>query len=178
MTSASAYGSETGLDWSVRAMHDATERVNRIIASDLARAFAAIGEAVWWITIINDTLRHRHREAYDQAVTLMSPNPLATLNGLRSVRNRIGHEVDLVDFIEPVATRPDRGDGRITAWAWRTVPPPVRGERTAGQHSRDITLHRDYETALASQNIWQPFMVATGFFGQVSRVRSGEVGTA
>jgi hypothetical protein len=48
----------------MRAMNDATDRINKIASSDRPRAFAAIGEAVWWIIIVNDTLRHRHRAAY------------------------------------------------------------------------------------------------------------------
>ncbi len=74
----------------------------------------------------------------------------------------------------------DRGaaDGRITAWAWRTVPPPEQGERTDRQYRRDLDLHQAYQRTLADQNIWQPFMLATGFFGQVFRVLGGEIGTA
>jgi hypothetical protein len=176
MNAPAEYGPTTALEWSVMAMNDATDRVNKIAASDLPRAFAVIGEAVWWITIVNDTLRHSHRTAYDQASALTSPDPADTTNGLRSVRNRIGHKVDLVDFIHPVAAREWSADGRITAWAWKPVPPPEQGDRTDRQHRRDLELHRAYESALAGQNIWQPFMLATGFFGQVFRVLSGEIG--
>jgi len=155
--------------WSIKAMDDATERVNRIPASDLAAGFAAIGESVWWITIVDDTLRRTYRAEYKQAFKLTFPDPKDTLEGLRSVRNRVGHEVDLVSFIEPVASRSDRGDGRITAWAWRSVSPPKR---------RDDRLHEAYERALAGQNIWQPFGLATGFFSQVARIFNGEIGDA
>lgn len=176
MTTSAEYGPGTALDWSFQAMRDATDRVNKIPASDLPRAFAAIGEAVWWITIVNDTLRHSHPAAYEQGAVLTSPDPSQTLDGLRSVRNRIGHEVDLVDFIQPVASREWSADGRITAWAWKPVKPPEQGERTGGQHRRALKIHQAYESALAGQNIWQPFMLAEGFFGQVLRVLSGEIG--
>ena len=178
MTAGEDYGPKTALDWSIRAMNEATDRVNKIAASDLPSAFAAIGEAVWWITIVHDTLRHNQRAAYDKAAVLTFPDPMDTINGLRSVRNRIGHTVDLVDFVQPVAAREWSADGRITAWAWRPVPPPEQGERTDRQHRHDLELHRAYESALAGQNIWQPFMLATGFFGQVLRVISGEIGAA
>ena len=160
------------------AMNDATDRVNKIGASGLPRAYAAIGEAVWWITIVNDTLRHGHRDAYEQAAALTFPGPADTINGLRSVRNRIGHKADLVDFIHPVAAREWSADGRITAWAWKAVAPPAQGDRTGRQHRRDLELHRAYDNALAGQNIVGPFMLATGFFGQVFRVLSGEIGAA
>lgn len=68
------YGPKTALDWSIRAMDEATDRVNKIAASDLPSAFAASSEAVWWITIVNDTLRHNHRAAYDKAAAA-SHNP-------------------------------------------------------------------------------------------------------
>jgi hypothetical protein len=177
MTAFAEYGSATALEWSLMAMNDATDRVNKIAASDLPGAFAAIGEAVWWITIVNDTLRHNHPAAYQQAAGLTSPDPADTINGLRSVRNRIGHKVDLVDFICPVAAREWSADGRITAWAWKPVPPPDQSDRTGRQHKRDLELHHGYTSALADRNIWQPFMLATGFFGQVFRVLGGEIGT-
>jgi hypothetical protein len=172
------YGPATALDWSMKALNDATDRVNKIAASDLPRAFAAIGEAVWWVTIVNDGLRHNYRAAYEQAATLTSPDPAGTLNGLRSVRNRIGHKVDLVDYIQPVASREWSADGRVTAWAWQPVAPPEQGDRSGAQHRRDAELHRAYERELASKNIWQPFMLATGFFSQVLRVLNGEIGAA
>ena len=56
----------------MKALNYAADRVNKIAASDLPQAFAAIGEAVWWFTIVNDSLRHNHRAAYDQAATLSS----------------------------------------------------------------------------------------------------------
>jgi hypothetical protein len=161
----------------MKALNDATDRVNKIAASDLPRAFAAIGEAVWWVTIVNGSLRRNHRAAYGQAATLTSPDPADTLNGLRSVRNRIGHKVDLVDYIQPVASREWSADGRITAWAWKPVAPPEQGDRAGAQHRRDVELHQAYERALAGQNIWQPLMLATGFFSQVLRVLNGEIGT-
>ena len=48
--------------WSIEAMDDATERINRIPASNLAGAFAAIGESVWWATIVDDTLKLTYQE--------------------------------------------------------------------------------------------------------------------
>jgi hypothetical protein len=160
-------GANDALLWSIKAMNAATDRVNRIPADDLPAGFAAIGESVWWITIVDDTLRRHYRDAYDRAFSFTSPDPQDTLAGLRLVRNRVGHEVDLVAFVEPVASRRDPGDGRITAWAWRSVPPPRR---------RSDQYHEAYERTLAGQNILQPFGLAMGFFGQVGRIVNGEIG--
>jgi hypothetical protein len=149
--------SSAALDWSVAAMNAATERVNRINAVGLAEAFAAIGEAVWWITVVDDNVRDRHGKAYRRATRATTPNPTDTMRGLRSARNRICHEVEVVDFIVPVGSRPDRGDGRVSAWAWQSVPPP------RSHASRDIAGHAAYESALAGQNIVYTFGLATGF---------------
>jgi hypothetical protein len=161
------YGPGVALDWSMRAMRDAVTRVNKIAAADLPSGFAAIGEAVWWITIASDSLRRTYPDKYHRAIGLVIPNPSDTILGLRSVRNRIGHEVELVDFIEPIASRPDPGDGRITAWVWRHVPPPSGEGLTEGQHKSELKYHRAYETAVVDGgqggNIVYTFGLVTGF---------------
>lgn len=143
-------------------MNAATDRVNRIHAIGLAEAFAAIGEAVWWITVVDDNVKARHGKAYRRAERATTPNPTETMRGLRSARNRICHEVEVVDFIAPFGSRLDRGDGRISAWAWQSVPPP--------RAARDLAGHRAYESALAGQNIVYTFGVATGFLDLAQRV--------
>jgi hypothetical protein len=161
------YGPGVALDWSMRAMHDAVTRVNKIPAADLPTGFAAIGEAVWWITIASDSLRRPDPDKYHRALELVTPNPSDTMLGLRSVRNRIGHEVELVDFIEPIASRPDPGDGRITAWVWRHVPLPSGEGLTEGQYHSELKYHRAYETAVVDGgqggNIVYTFGLVTGF---------------
>jgi hypothetical protein len=150
MATTTNYGPKIALGWSMQAMHDATDRVNKVPAHDPARAFAAIGEAVWWITIVSDSLRNANPAKYSRALGLTTPNPDDTLLGLRSVRNRIGHQVDLVDFIHPIASRPDRGDGRITAWVWRHVEPPSRENMTTGQYKAAVRAHQAYEKAVVA----------------------------
>ena len=55
----------SALQWSITAMSDTTERLPRVRAWDRPRAFAVIGEAVWWVTIVDATLVRHHPEAYD-----------------------------------------------------------------------------------------------------------------
>jgi hypothetical protein len=43
-------GATTALDCSIAAMTASTDRVNRIHAASVEEAFAATGEALWWIT--------------------------------------------------------------------------------------------------------------------------------
>jgi hypothetical protein len=180
MTTADPYGPDVALDWSVMAMNDATDRVNKIAESNLPHTFAAIGEAVWWITIINDSLRHNHRTAYDRAIELTMPSPAATLLGLRSVRNCVGHEVDLVDFVQPIASRPDPGDGRITAWAWSHVRPPTPERRTKREYEGALRCHQAYEAAVVEDgqggNIVYTFGLVTGFLRLAHERRLDETG--
>lgn len=157
MTSSSPPNPTAALDWSVAAMNAATNRVNMVNASGKPEAFAVIGEAVWWITVVDDNLRARYGKAYSQAEKGTTPRPGETMRGLRSARNRICHEVEVVDFIEAIGSRANRGDGRITAWAWRSVPPP------RSRATRDIAGHNACEAVLAGQNIVQTFGLATGF---------------
>jgi hypothetical protein len=52
----------SALRWSITAMSDTAQRLSQVAAWDRARAFAAIGEAVWWVTIVDATLmRHPWR---------------------------------------------------------------------------------------------------------------------
>jgi hypothetical protein len=156
------------LGWSVEAMNAAADRVNRIPSVDAVGAFAAIGEALWWVTVVNDTLRSRHRVAYGTALNSQTPPVDDVIDGLRSIRHRIGHEVDLVEIVEPVAQRADPGDGRITAWRWREVPPPTRND------ARDLKGYAAYQRAVAGVNIVQTFMQAIGFLKQAHRLATAE----
>ena len=95
----------SALQWSITAMTATAERLPRIRAADLPRAFTVIGEAVWWVTIVDATLVRHHPDAYDRVMTAQTPTQRQrveeTLAGLRFVRNRIGDEADLAEFIEP-----------------------------------------------------------------------------
>ena len=162
MSESAAFSRELAHSWSVEAMNAAADRVNKIPATDTDLAFAAFGEAVWWITVVNDALAKRYPEAYAAALKFQTPRVEETIAGLRSVRHRIAHEVDLFDFITPVGSRPDYyGDGRITAWCWKSVGPPTRSD------SRDVEGHKAYETAVAGQNVVHIFTFALSFLRQV-----------
>jgi hypothetical protein len=50
----------SALQWAVTAMSDTTDRLPRARVWDRPRAFALIGEAVWWVTIVDATLVRHH----------------------------------------------------------------------------------------------------------------------
>ena len=90
-------------------MRDATGRLAAVTGRDRPRAFAAISEAVWWVTIVDATLVRHHPDTYD-AVLAGQAQPErgqieGTLSGLRFVRNRMGQYLDPVDFIQPAEGR-------------------------------------------------------------------------
>jgi hypothetical protein len=160
-------GEVSALLWSITAMSDTTQRLPRVRAGDRARAFAVIGEAVWWVTIVDATLVRHHPDAYDAVMAGQVPAERrlieGTLAGLRFVRNRIGHEADLAEFIEPGAPGPGAGDGRITAWTWKPVPEPALASMPLRGQAWEMTRYRAYQAQLAGHAIGEIFGRATEF---------------
>ena len=132
-------------------MDSAILRVNQ--TTNLMSAFAAIGEAVWWITVVDKTFEKTTE--YGNAI-LAGQHPSQVLAGLRSICNRMAHDVDLVDFAGLEAVRPDPGDGRIAAWVWQRVSPPVT------KSSREYRNYEEYCTALGARAVVEAFTVASG----------------
>ena len=157
----------SALQWSITAMSDTTERLPRVRAGDRPRAFAVIAEAVWWVTIVDATLVRHHPDAYDAVMASQAPAERRlieeTLAGLRFVRNRMGHEVDHVDFIHPEASRPGPGDGRITAWTWNSVPEPALASLPPRGQAWEMTRYRAYQAQLAGHTIGETFGRAAAF---------------
>jgi hypothetical protein len=160
-------GEVSALLWSITAMSDATERLPMVRASDRLQAFAAIGEAVWWVTIVDATLVRHHPDAYDAVMAGQAPAERVliegTLAGLRFVRNRIGREVDHVGFIHPQASRPGSRDGRITAWTWKSVPEPALGSLPPRGQAWEMTRYRAYQAQLAGHTVGEIFARAAAF---------------
>src|SRR5450432_3807978 len=71
----------SALEWSVTAMRDVTDRLPRVKAADRQRAFAVVGEAVWWVTIVDGTLVRHHPEAYDCVMAAQAPAERLLIEG-------------------------------------------------------------------------------------------------
>jgi len=157
----------SAFDWAITAMRDATGRLVRVTGRDRPRAFAAIGEAMWWVTIVDATLVRYHPDAYDQ---VMAGQPGTerrlieeTLSGLRFVRNRMGQYLDPADFIQPVEkVRSGPGDG-IMAWTWKSVPRPALAPLAPRGQAWEMTRYRAYEAQLAGHPVGETFERATAF---------------
>jgi hypothetical protein len=150
----------SALAWSITAMSDTTGRLSRARTADRPRAFAAIAEAVWWITMVDATLVRHHPDAYDSVMTGQNPSQRQlveeTLTGLRFIRNRIGDEADLAEFVAA-------GEGRITGWTWKPVPEPALASLSPRGQEWEMTRYRAYQAYLAGHAIGETFGRATEF---------------
>jgi hypothetical protein len=156
------------LQWSISAMHDTTERLARVEGWDQPRAFVLIGEAVWWVTIVDATLVRYHLVgAYDAVLANQTPAQRrlieGALAGLRFVRNRIGDEVDLDEFIDPDAPGPGAGEGPVTGWTWKSVPEPALASLSPRAQSWEMRRYREYQAQLAGHTIGEIFGRAVAF---------------
>jgi hypothetical protein len=157
----------SALQWSITAMSDTIERLPRVRAANQPRAFAVIGEAVWWVTIVDATLVRHHPDEYD---AVLAGQPAAerqriegTLAGLRFVRNRMGQDVDHVDFIRPDPGPAGTSDDRITAWTWTSLPEPELDSLPPRGQAWEMTRYGAYQAQLAGRTIGEIFGRATAF---------------
>ncbi len=147
-------------------MIDTTDRLPRMRGLDRARAFAVIGEAVWWVTIVDGTLVRYHPEVYDRVLSERLPADRAvieeTLAGLRFVRNRMGHDVDHVDFIH---LRPGRADrvNCVTDWRWSRLPEQTFDWLSPRGQEWEAARYRAYQHQLAGHTIGDTFTRAASF---------------
>ncbi len=148
-------------------MSDSTGRLPRVRAGDRPRAFAAIGEAVWRVTIVDATLVRHHPAAYDAMLAGQAPAERRlieeSLAGLRFVRNRIGGEADLAEFIEPGVPGPGAGKGRLTGWTWKPVPEPALASLPPRAQAWEMSRYRAYQAQLAGHTIGETFGRAAEF---------------
>jgi hypothetical protein len=160
------------LQWSITAMSDTTDRLLKVAAWDRPRAFAVIGEAVWWVTIVDATLVRHHLDAYDRVMAGQPPaerqRTEGTLAGLRFVRNRIGGQADLAEFIEPSQTGQDSREGPITGWTWKPVPEPALASLPPRGRAWEKTRYRAYQAQLAGRTIGETFGRTAAFLKQAA----------
>jgi hypothetical protein len=166
--------SETGaLGWAIVAMRDTTDRLGKVRASDRAQAFAVIGEAVWWVTIVDATLVRYYPDVYDDTLAGLAVRRRrvteATFGGLRFVRNRMGYYADHADFIEPTRSADGASDAPITEWTWRSLPVPAMDSLPPRGQEWELSRHQAYQDRLAGRPVGETFAVASAFLALVSR---------
>jgi hypothetical protein len=171
----------SALSWALTAMRDTTERLGRVRASDRAQAFAVIGEAVWWVTIVDATLVRYYPEDYDAALAGLPDQQRRaveiTLAGLRFVRNRMGYHADHADFIRPC---PDEsgGDAPITEWTWRSLPAPAVAALPPRGQEWELSRYEAYQDLLAGHPVGETFSRTAAFHDLVVRTARVSAGGA
>jgi len=154
----------SALQWSVTAMSEATGRLAGVKVWDRPRALAAIGEAVWWITMVDATLVRHHPGIYDAAKAAQGPAQGLvdqTLAGLRFVRNWMGRDGGLGEVVETGGLT--AGNRRITHWTWRPAPEPVLAAFPPRGRAWEIARYRAYQAHLVGDTIGQTFGRAVTF---------------
>ena len=170
------------LGWTIVAMRETIDRLLRARASDHPHGFAAISEAVWWVTLVDATLVRYHPDLYDAVLEGHGAAERevieGTFGGLRFVRNWMGYHLDTSDFIEPRCP-PARGEqprgeqhspgaGPIAAWTWRSLPEPALAELPARGQEWEMTRYREYQARLADRPVGETFDRAAAFLLRAS----------
>ena len=162
----------SALRWAITAMSDTTGRLARVGAWDRPRACAVIGEAVWWVTIVDATLVRHHVGAYDAAMAGQAPAQRQlveeTLAGLRFVRNQIGGKADIGEFIEPGEAGPGAVEGHITGWTWKSAPEPAVASLPPSGQAWEMTRYQAYQAQLAAHTVGDVFGPAAAFLKMVA----------
>ncbi len=153
----------SALAWSVIAMSEAAERLAAVSGEDRPRALAAVGEAVWWVTMVDATLVRHHRGIYDDVLAASGAaqrrQTEQALAGLRFARNRIGRGIGLVELIGAE----DTGTGRALGWIWQPVPEPKLGHLRPRGRAWEMARYRAYQAGLAGHTIGETFRRAVAF---------------
>lgn len=141
------------IDWSVTAMAEAASRFAAAGAWEPRRTAAALGETVWWVTLVDATLVRYYPQAYENALARKAVRRRQleeTLEGLRYVRNQLGHGADPTEFISPA---PGDADG----WTWRPLPQPDLGDLTPRARGWELSRYRAYQGRLAERAVARTF---------------------
>jgi hypothetical protein len=165
-------GEASALDWSISAMVETIDRLPRVKAWDGARAMAVIGEAVWWVTIVDATMVRYHPDTYDQILAdALSADRIAiedSLAGLRYVRNHMGHDIDHVDFVMGAPRNRGRAADRIANWRWRPLPQPCLTTLSPDAQEWEMDRYRAYQGRLAHHVVGEAFSRARVFLADVA----------
>lgn len=172
----------SALEWAIIGMRDTTERLGRVRPADCSQAFAVIGEAVWWVTIVDATMVRYHPHEYEAALAHL---PLAerrrtegTFGGLRFVRNRMGYHADHSEFIRPAgAGAPDSADP-ITGWTWRPLEEPALDALGPRGQTWEMKRYSAYQRWLAERTMEETFQCSSALLALAANLagRAGDVG--
>ncbi len=140
------------LGWVENAMNAAADRMIDVERSQPELAFAAIGETLWWVCILDDALRRRFSRRYT-ALSREDPYTQDLLNALRHARNRFAHSLEIVEYVEPTDFTGGAWEGGYRVlWKWASLPELPKGRGKSGEEL--------YEQILAGKDVKQSLVQA------------------
>jgi hypothetical protein len=154
------------IDWSVIAMTESAARLAVAGAWDLHHVAAAVGETVWWVTLVDATLVRYHLRVYENALAskaVRRRKTELTLEGLRYVRNQLGKSVEPDEFV-CCAIGDDGGSG----WVWRPLPEPGLDGLASRARQWELSRYRAYLERLAGRDVVRTFARCTEFLAQAA----------
>ena len=156
--------------WWITAMSDMTAALSQLRASDRRRAFAAIDDTVWGVTIVDAAMVRDHIGVYDEVLAAQVPAERRaieeTLAGLRFVRNRIGRGAEFREFVEP--DRPGEGKASVTGWTWKSAPRPALASLPPRARAWETKRYQAYQTQLAGHTIGEIFERVAAFLNMIA----------
>jgi hypothetical protein len=152
-------------------MANTVQRLDSAAATDLPEALTVISEAVWWITIVDATMKRYHPGVYDDALAELDPAARraaeGTFAGLRFVRSEMGYRADPCDFIRPQPGKGGAGEAAVAAWIWKPVPAPELEPVLRPSRAWEISPHQQYRTYLANHPVEQTISRVAALLTQV-----------
>jgi hypothetical protein len=139
------------IDWSVTAMTEATGKLAVAAGWELPRLAAAVGESVWWVTLVDATLVRYHPREYEKALASSDVRRRKTeqaLEGLRYVRNQLGRSAGPAKFVCPADN---------AAWTWRPLPEPELAALAPRARQWELSRYRAYQARLAGRDVARTF---------------------
>jgi hypothetical protein len=167
------------IDWSVTAMTEAAGRLGAAGAWDLHRVAAAVGETVWWVTLVDATLVRYHPRVYESALASRAVGRRTTeetLEGLRYVRNQLGRSVDPAEFVRPVTGSAVTGSAvtaGAAAWEWHPLPEPGLGQLAPRARRWELSRYRAYQARLSGRDIARTFARCSDFLAHAADLATG-----
>ena len=162
------------LDWSIAAMVETVDRLPRVKAWDGARAITVVGEAVWWVTIVDATMVRYHPDIYDRVLAGLPPADRLlieeVLAGLRYVRNHMGHDIDHVDFVRAGLRGRSAQRDHAATWTWRQLPAPEVAALSRQAQEWELDRYHAYQRRLADRPVTEAFGRARSFLLEAAAV--------
>jgi hypothetical protein len=159
------------IDWSVIAMTESAARLAVADAWDLHHVAAAVGETVWWVTLVDATLVRYHLRDYESALAskaVRRRKTELTLEGLRYVRNQLGKSVEPDEFVCRAV-----GDDGGSGWVWRPLPEPGLEGLASRARQWELSRYRAYHERLADRDLARTIARCTEFLAQAAGLVEG-----